>query len=411
MTILQEIKMSKLFTKWLTGAVLTAASLGAHAALDPAQVPPVGASVGTFSLPLTCGITVPLLGNLKVWNLKTSVSISGAVPSTVGPGQRFYLSQASGTMTLPAWITTLAPLIGAKSADVVISEINISAVGASPETINMATSPLVLSAVPIVAGKPLTAGLPTSGVFTVGPWTAPASGLISVQFLGANASVDMLNSKGNKIITVKAQCSAPANTALLSLEVGGQAGQPDALIDNVFVKYPAPAVGYDNGVIDVGYHCTLDDAPADIGIAFGAVSPLSLASGAKLQYKNADGALVFPTTLVNSLVGQGVGTVSATLRKLVINTEGGSPASVDIAAKGPLSINAKSLAFGQSLVVAAPEAGYLTVDPVARATSTAQIRMSAGEAEIDLYYNGNQQAHRLSCAAPTPRIFLGASPL
>ena len=47
-------------------AALAVAPTGASAALDPAKVPPIGASVGRFTMPIQCKITLPWLANLQV---------------------------------------------------------------------------------------------------------------------------------------------------------------------------------------------------------------------------------------------------------------------------------------------------------------------------------------------------------
>jgi hypothetical protein len=384
-----------------------------QAALDVSKIPPINSSVGTFNLPLSCRIRVPALNNLQVWNLATSASISGAVPATIGPGQKFYLSEGSGSLTMPSWITSLAPIIGAKSATVRLTEINIAAVGATPEVFNIANPPLVLSNIPIVAGKPLTAGMPASGVFTIGPWTAPNSGLVGVSFAGAVALVDMINGKGKKILTVTATCATPADTALLTLEVGGPSGQPDGKIENVFVKYPAAAKNYDNGVMVPRYNCMLDGKAVDIGVAFGAVSPLKLGNDKTLKFQNGAGALILPTELVNDLSRQGVTAVSGSIRKLIIDTEGATKPNVDVAAANPgkLDMAVQPLVPDMPLISVVPAQGDLTLPPIVKTSATTKLRVSAGTAEVDLYYNNTSQAHRLSCAAPSPRIFLGASPL
>lgn len=393
--------------------LLAVAPMTTHAALEADKIPPINASVGTFNLPLTCGIKVPALGNLQVWNLATTAAISGAVPASIGPGQNFYLAEGSGTLTMPAWITSLAPIIGAKSANVTLTEINIAAKGATPEVINIANPPLVLSNIPIVAGKPLTAGMPASGVFTVGPWTAPSSGLVALNFAGAKASVDMLNSKGKKLITITATCAAPADTALLTMEVGGPAGQADGKIENVFVKYPAADKNYDSGVMVPRYHCALDGEAVDIGVAFGAVSPLKLGSDNTLRYQNASGALILPSELVNKMLGRGVTSVSSSIRKLVINTEGATKPSLDVVASNgsSLDVGVQALAADTPFIGVVPKQGDLTIAPIVKTSASSVLRVSAGEADVDLFYNNGSQAHRLSCTAPSPRIFLGASPL
>ena len=390
-------------------AALAAAPTGASAALDPAKVPPIGASVGRFTMPIQCKITLPWLANLQVLDLPASVSVGGAVPASLVPGQKFYLSQASGRLTLPAWLSQIAPIIGATQARAIVPQVNIRAVGASPDTVNMAKTPLVVNGIHLGQNKPISVGLPLSGYFTVGPWTAPNSGLLTLQFAQATAHVDLQTSSGAKILSADAKCTAPSNLALLTIEVGGASGQPDGLIANADVDFPTPPNGYDNGIIHAPYTCNLNGQSYSAGIAYGAMSPLSLPAVRTLSYVNAGGALTLSEDTVNRLLDQGVTTLSGTVRSLKVNAEGATPSQVDPAAGQNISFGPVALVRGQRLVIPAPASGQLTVGPFTRVGSS-QIRVSVGDAIFDVKLNGSSTSTAMNCVAPTaPHVFLGAS--
>ena len=122
------------------------------------------------------------------------MDIQGIAPVQLGPGQEFYLTQGRGELTLPAWLSTLGGLVVVKKADAVVDSLLIGATRSSPATINLATlypQDFSLTDIPVVAGKPVTVGLPKSGNFLVGPYTAPADGRVQFRFEGASANVTL----------------------------------------------------------------------------------------------------------------------------------------------------------------------------------------------------------------------------
>ena len=118
------------------GTALAVAAPGAHA-ITPSEVPSIGADTGRFTLPITCDISVPALGNLKVLNLGGTVDIRGIAPVQLAPGQPFYLSQGQGALTLPSWLSTLGGLVTVDKADAVVDNLNIGATGSTPEVVNL----------------------------------------------------------------------------------------------------------------------------------------------------------------------------------------------------------------------------------------------------------------------------------
>jgi len=174
-------------------------------ALPAQDVPSIGADTGRFKLPIGCTIT---LGGLPVFYLPTDVDVQGVAPVQLGPGQEFWLTQGSGSITFPGWLTSLAPILGITKADAKVTDLSIGASGSTPPVINIAEGkPFEIKDIAIEAGKPLKVGLPLTGTFDVGPYKAPAGGKVTLAFDHAVAEVDLKSSAG---FSLPNGCSTPS---------------------------------------------------------------------------------------------------------------------------------------------------------------------------------------------------------
>ncbi|WP_207943446.1 hypothetical protein [Actinomadura sp. KC345] len=212
------------------GAAAAALSLlappAAHA-LPPENVPEIGVDTGRFKLPIGCTIS---LAGLPVFYLPTDVDVQGVAPVQLGPGQEFWLTQGSGSITFPTWLTSLAPILGLTTADAVVTDLTIGASDSTPPAINIAESdPFEIDDIAITPGEPLKVGLPLTGTFDVGPFTAPDTGRTTLGFEHAVAEIN-LNSSAGFSLPIKADCKPSAGNALLTIGVGGEPGQPPAKI-------------------------------------------------------------------------------------------------------------------------------------------------------------------------------------
>lgn len=387
------------------GVAAALAPSGASAALTVDQVPGPNVSAGRFTLPLKCKVTIPWLGNIQVLELPGTVQVAGAMPASVGPGQRFYLSKASGRVILPSWLSTLAPIIGAAKARAVVPQVNIRAAGASPEVVNMAKTPITVSNIKLTPGKEISVGVPINGYFTVGPWTAPKSGTVTLSFVNAIARVDLQTGFGATLTTVSANCSTASKLGLATLEVGGPAGQPDANVEANVDSFAAPPSGFDNGVISAAYQCSILGRSFTTAVALSAISPLSLAAGAELNFQKSNGAFALSPEAVDYLLDQGVTSISGSVRSLKVTTEGATPSALDVLGGNPVAVKPTPLVRGQRAIVIAPSEGDLTVGPFKR-IGTQTIRVLGGEAVIDL--NTPNGVQPVTCTPPTnPRVFIG----
>ena len=393
-------------------AVVTCALIPAGAgAYSASQIPPINADAGEFTLPISCAITLPQLGNLQFFTLSTNVTVKGAVADSVGPGQQFSLSEGSGYITFPSWISWLASIIGVKTADATISQLNIGAQGATPSSINVAATPVSVNGIALKAGQSFTVGLPTSGTFTVGPYTAPNSGVVTLNFGGALATVDLVNSAGNTVLKLGAKCTASAGNALLSLDVGGASGQAPSVISGAPVNFTAPASGGAVGIVNAPYACSLDGQTIDVGIAVGGNFPLALSgSSGQLTFTNGSGALDIPASTVNQLLAAGVNELSGSVTQLNLDAAGGTPA-VDNVASSPIAVPPVFLTKDTPVVISLPALGTLTAGPFSPSPGSSAVTVTMGSAAASFNINGSLTATSATCNAPTPSDILVDDPV
>jgi len=336
------------------------------------------------------------------------VDVQGVAPVQVGPGQEFWLTQGSGSITFPTWLTSLAGIIAINKVDAKITDLSIGASTSTPESINIAKdSPFEIKDIALVPGQPLKVGLPLTGTFDVGPFKAAASGATTLQFNGAVAEVVLKSSAGFSI-PLKADCKASKGNALLKLGIGGPAGQPPAKITGAPLNFEEPASNELVGIIHAPYACVLDGDPLDVGIAVGAHIPLIVKKNGSFSFTKASGALTLPAAAVNRLLDQGRTTVQGTVTKLNLNVEGGTPAVQNVAANG-IAIPPTTLVRDTALVLPLPTTGTLTAGPFKPTSSAKSVAVSLGEAAADLSFGG-APAHA-TCGAPSPTVYLVENPV
>lgn len=399
----------------LAGAALAALALAVLAfvqappahALPPQDVPAVGVDTGRFKLPIGCTIS---LGGLPVFYLPTDVDVQGVAPVQLGPGQRFYLSQGSGSITFPSWLTSLAPILGIDRADAKITDLSIGASGSTPSSINIAAGrPFEIDDIAIEAGRPLKVGLPLTGTFDVGPYTAPDGGKVTLAFEHALAEVDLKSSAGFSL-PITADCKPSAGNALLTIAVGGAAGRPPAKITGAPLNFPEPASNELVGIINAPYTCKVGADTLDVGIAVGAHIPLVAKRGSSFSFTQASGALVIPAGTVNKLIDKGYTSASGKVTALNLAVEGGTPATQNVIPSGGIAIPNTPLARDEQITVPLPGDGTLTAGPFTPASSATSTSVALGSAAADLSFNGGSAAPA-TCDAPSPTVYLVDNPV
>lgn len=389
-------------------ALAAALAPSTSSALDPQLVPSIGADTGRFTLPISCQISV---GTLKLIKIGGTVDIQGIAPVQLGPGQVFYLSQGSGALTLPAWLTTLGGIVTINKADAVISSLRIGATRSTPATVDLAKLyDLSVTDVPVQGGKPLTVGLPKTGDFRVGPYVAPADGRVQFRFEGATADVTLKSSIGLKI-KVHAECLASQGNALLSVAVGSQVDpSKPALYEGEPLSYPTVAAGNLIGIVNAPYKCDIGGQQYDVGVAVGGVIPLAVKRTGSLSITQASGALTLPAATVNRLMDAGVTSVQGKVDELKLIVDNGTPANPNVL-PGGTAIPATTLQRNTAVVVSLPTTGTVTAGPLKPGTSAPSMVIGMGSAAASLQFNGSSQVVPVTCPKPEPDALLVDAPI
>ncbi|REE97871.1 DUF6801 domain-containing protein [Thermomonospora umbrina] len=393
----------------VTTLAVTVSGAPSAGALPPEDVPEIGVDTGRFKLPIGCKIT---LRGFPVFYLPTDVDVQGVAPVQLGPGQEFWLTQGSGSITFPAWLTALAPILGITKADAKITDLSIGASGSTPESINIAKEkPFEIKDIPIEAAKPLKVGLPLSGQppFEVGPFKAPGAGATTLKFDRAIAEVALKSTLGFAL-NIKADCTASQGNALLKLGIGGPAGQPPIKIQGAPLNFPEPATNALAGIIHAPYSCTLDGERHEVGVAVGADHiPLTVKRNGSFSFERASGALTIPAATVNRLLDKGYRTAAGKVTTLNLNVEGGVPNVQNVAAGG-IDIPETPLVRDQKIVVSLPANGLLTAGPFKPAAGAGSVAVSLGEAAATFTFNGSTQT-TATCGTPSPTVYLVENPV
>lgn len=403
------------FLRRLRGALLLTAVTAAvlapstSSALDPQLVPSIGADTGRFTLPISCQISI---SGIKLIKIGGTVDIQGVAPVQLGPGQVFYLSQGSGALTLPAWLTTLGGLVTINKADAVVTSLKIGATRSTPATVDLASSyDLSVQDVPVQAGKPVTVGLPKVGTFRVGPYTAPADGRVQFRFEGASADVTLRSTSVGLKIKVHAECLASQGNALLSVAVGNQVdSSKPALFEDQPLSYPAVAAGNLVGIVNSPYKCDIGGQQYDVGIAVGAIIPLAVKKTGNISFTQASGAITLPAATVNRLMDAGVSSVQGKVDELRLIVDNGTPANPNVL-PGGTAIPATALQRDTPITVSLPTTGTVTAGPFTPGTSAASMVIGLGSAAASLQFNGSSQVIKATCPKPEPDALLVDAPI
>jgi hypothetical protein len=399
----------------LTVVAATAATVAATlapntaSALDPALVPSIGADTGRFTLPISCQISV---AKLKLIKIAGTVDIQGIAPVQLGPGQEFYLSQGSGALTLPPWLTTLGGLVTVNLADAKVTSLKIGATRSTPATVDLATNyDLSVTDVPVVAGKPVTVGLPKDGsTFRVGPYKAPADGRVQFRFEGASADVTLKAKIGLKI-KVHADCVASQGNALLSVAVGQQIDpSKPSLWEGEPLNFPKVTPGNLIGIVNSPYICDIGGKKYDVGIAVGGVIPLAVKKSGSISITEASGALILPAETVNKMMDDGITTIQGRVDELRLIVDNGSPANPNVLPDGT-EFPQTTLQRDRRFVVSLPTMGTVKAGPFKPTAGAESMVIGLGSAAATLQFNGNGQTVKASCPKPEPDALLVDAPL
>ncbi|GAA0246716.1 hypothetical protein GCM10010492_52840 [Saccharothrix mutabilis subsp. mutabilis] len=392
--------------------LLVAAPATPANALDAEDLPPIGADAGRFNLPITCAITLPELGGLKVLDLPLNVDIQGVAPTQLGPGQQFFLTQGSGSMTFPRWLTDFGATFGVNRVDAIVTNMSIGARNATPTHYNIAGDGIHVNDIALTAGQELTVRLPVDPAATfpdIGPFTAPDAGVVTLQFDRAVVLITLKAAWG-LVLKLKADCLPVAGNALLSMAVGGPAGQPPLAFHGVPLDFPRIPVNHQVGIINAPYRCTVLGQPFDVGIAVGAFTPLSVARSGAIRFTESSGALIIPAATVDRLLDAGITRASGRVTELTLAAAGGSPGATNVLGEG-FAIPETTLTRGRDVVVELPpDDGTLTAGPWTPDPGSGHVKISLATAAAELSLNG-QPPTPVRCATPSPEVILLDAPV
>lgn len=394
-----------------TAALALAAPMSASA-IPVAEVPDIGADAGRFTLPITCDIKVPALGNLTVLNLPGTVDIKGIAPVQLAPGQPFYLSQGAGALTLPAWLSTLGGLVTVDRADANVDTLYIDATRSSPERINLSKlADLNVKNIALQAGKPIVVGLPKTGAFNIGPYKAPADGRTSLKFGGATANVTIRSRQLGFSIAVRAYCKAAKNAgggaSLLSIAVGGEPNDTPINWQNNPLNFPTAPYNALIGIVNAPYKCQFRGETIDVGVAVQGTIPLTVKRGNSLPIKEASGAFQIAPETVNRFIDEGHTSIKGKVTKLTLRAEGGTPTEPNVVPAAGITFSAP-LVRDQKLTVPLPASGTLSAGPFKTDATSAALILSLGSAQASISFGDepDSAATQASCATPSPDAIL-----
>lgn len=381
-------------------------------ALDPEKVPSIGADMGRFNLPIECDIKLPSLGDTPLATIGANADIQGIAPVELGPGQTFFLSQGSGSLTLPAWLSTLGGIVTIKSADANVDSLRIGARGASPAVFDLADAyDLSVEDIPVTPGEPVQVGLPKTGDFRVGPFTAPEDGRIQFRFEGASADITLESTFGVEI-QARAECASTDSNALLLVGVSDDVDPSEpALFEGEPLDLDPVEPGYLTGIVHAPYTCDIGGRNHEVGIAVGAIIPIAVERFHTMTFDEASGAITLPPATVNSLMDAGYTTVEGRVNKLNLVVENGFVTNPNVLPGGE-PLPRVTLERDQRLTIPVPADGStLTAGPFFPGWFAESMVVGLGTASASLEFNGNGQTVEASCPMPDPNALLIDAPI
>jgi hypothetical protein len=277
--------------------------------------------------------------------------ITGAMPTTDGPGQPFYISAGQAQVTIPAVLVDGMALFGTTKIEATAPTVNMNLLGATASSVNIAASgPIVIPPTTLTAGQPLTLDLPSGGgtFANIGP-VYPASGQSVVDVGLGSVVVDAttLNSSGKPTILGSATvtCAAPSPTVFLgNLSVGGPASTTPNIAPGTYTPATIPVESVE-GATAASYTCTFGSL-GSFGInlstsAWGAPSSGTLAGtvGTEFYFQDGQATISIPESLVNAIYGSEganaseVTQIETTMSKFDLSAVDATPAATNIAAQ------------------------------------------------------------------------------
>ena len=157
-------------------ATLASAALigtGMAGGLALAGVAPAGAATVNSTITYSC--VFPIINAQAI-----NIGVSYTAPSSVTAGSTFSVTNVQSKTTLPGSLVTLI-MVGFKVSSIkgTVTTFDLNATGATPATINVASTPFSFS-YNTTQNQALTIVTPSSPIASVGTWTAGSSGSVTI---------------------------------------------------------------------------------------------------------------------------------------------------------------------------------------------------------------------------------------
>lgn len=339
---------------------------------------PVNAQAGALNFSTVCDM--PLLGavTFPTWGQATG-------PISIASGQQSYLGDLAVKVTIPALFTTLAALIGAKQASVLI-HVEVKVANGIPPLYVPFPNGLRINNISLPAHGPLEVAFPTHGVVEpTGPVAADKPGVDIILSLGSiRADITVQGAHGNTIFgPITINCDHQLVDWPLGLANVGPKRDPTPpplVITNGEVgKYPIIPFGYQTGVYTFPYQCDLQELGShDIVLALVGTVGAFFHPGQSFAITDAEAFLNISATTMNLAVGAFPGTreIRVTSSEFLLSATNASPNSINALSK-PLTAAAPAKA-GEGVTLAFPPEGVLEFGPFTAGESGTDIILSVG---------------------------------
>lgn len=323
---------------------------------------PTGAEIGTLRIPINCN--VPILGAMEF-----VINASGGIPTRLGPGQQFYLTNVHGSLEIPQQLQGVGQLVNAASVDARVTRLDINASGSNPGTVNAASPEWDIPGIAIPATPtPMVVRAPADGTKVLGPFTAPNNGWVELSLGELDFEMNLKDSTGATVLfPLDVVCQPPANSPLIAaITVDPTAPtSPAARYDNIDVPDFGQPIGTDTGSLSAPLSCNVGGyGTRTLSAILTAQLPVFLPADESYSLYNATGAVQLPADLVSQLMADHPSATQAEgmITELDINSDNSTPATLNIA-DPPLAAPAVPLVAGEGIDVGVPDSGTLTVGP------------------------------------------------
>ncbi|KAK4504357.1 hypothetical protein PRZ48_005273 [Zasmidium cellare] len=345
------------------------------------QPPPVpsNAQIGELAFPVTCQI-------YGFISQTFDTVFTATAPVYGGSGQEIYYTDVVGTIDVPSYITSLAPLINAKQASANVT-VNLDLDNASPATFQAFSGTLNNITFPFGEDAKIRVPAGNGTLPPIGPVTLGTAGVPHRIHLGqVTVSIELQKEDGsNAFGPIPVTCGQQNIDYIIgSVDVDTSSGPPYAPSNGFVPAFPPTPNLYESGAFRFPYDCNfgpLGDYTLDLEIA--GTIPAYFAPGSQFSLSNAQSFLRVPDSLSSLAVSAfpDAKTFETTVTEFDILFDNAQPATYNVA-KTP--IHASSPISGSDVIIAIPETGSLNVGPITAGKDGQIVAVAVGSANASV---------------------------